>query len=38
MKSTKNIKISDKIVDQVLGQDEAVKIIKKAALQRRHVL
>jgi len=38
MKSTKNIKISDKLVEQVLGQDEAVKIIKKAALQRRHVL
>jgi ATP-dependent Lon protease len=38
VKSTKNIKISEKIVDQVIGQDEAVKIIKKAAQQRRHVL
>jgi len=37
-KSTKDIKISDKIVDQVIGQDSAVKIIKKAAEQRRHVL
>lgn len=36
--TTKNIKIPEGIVDQVLGQDEAVKIIKKAALQRRHVL
>ena len=36
--STKNIKVPEGIVDQVLGQDEAVKIIKKAALQRRHVL
>lgn len=36
--TTKNIKVPDKIVDQVLGQEEAVKIIKKAALQRRHVL
>ena len=37
MKSTKNIKVPKKIVDQVLGQDEAVNIIKKAAQQRRHV-
>ena len=35
--TTKNIKVPEGIVDQVLGQDEAVKIIKKAALQRRHV-
>ncbi|MFA6461351.1 MAG: ATP-dependent protease LonB [Candidatus Woesearchaeota archaeon] len=38
MKSTKEIKVSDKIIDQVIGQDEAVNTIKKAALQRRHVL
>ncbi|HLD00930.1 MAG TPA: ATP-dependent protease LonB [Candidatus Nanoarchaeia archaeon] len=38
MKTTAHIKIPEKIVDQVLGQDEAVKIIKKAAQQRRHVL
>lgn len=38
MKTTKNIKIPGKLVDQVLGQDEAVNIIKKAAQQRRHVL
>lgn len=37
MKSTKNINVPEKIVDQVIGQEEAVKIIKKAALQRRHV-
>lgn len=37
-KSTKNIRISNKIIDQVIGQDEAVNIIKKAAQQRRHVL
>ena len=36
--TTKNIKVPEKTVDQVLGQDEAVRIIKKAALQRRHVL
>lgn len=36
--STKDIPISKKIIDQVIGQDHAVKVIKKAALQRRHVL
>ena len=38
MKSTKDIKVPEKIIEQVIGQDEAVEIIKKAALQRRHVL
>ncbi|MBI2669372.1 ATP-dependent protease LonB [Candidatus Woesearchaeota archaeon] len=38
MKTTKDIKVSERIVDQVIGQDEAVNIIRKAALQRRHVL
>ena len=38
MKTTKDIKVPQKIVDHVIGQDEAVKIIKKAAQQRRHVL
>src|SRR3989338_3069623 len=38
MKTTKDIKVPQKIIDQVMGQDEAVKIIKKAASQRRHVL
>jgi ATP-dependent Lon protease len=37
-KSTKDIKIPDKIIDQVIGQESAVNIIKKAAKQRRHVL
>ncbi len=38
MKTTKNIKVPVKIIDQVLGQEEAVNIIKKASQQRRHVL
>ena len=38
MKSTKNLKVPQKTVDQVVGQDQAVEIIKKAAQQRRHVL
>lgn len=37
-KSTKDIGVSKNIVDQVLGQDQAVEIIRKAAKQRRHVL
>jgi Lon-like ATP-dependent protease len=36
--STKEIKVSPSVVDQIIGQDEAVNIIKKAAQQRRHVL
>src|SRR3989344_2752358 len=38
MKTSQNIKVPEKIVDQVIGQDEAVNIIRKAAHQRRHVL
>jgi len=37
-KTTKDIKVPKLIYQQVLGQDEAINIIKKAALQRRHVL
>ncbi|MBI3027668.1 ATP-binding protein [Candidatus Woesearchaeota archaeon] len=37
-KSTADIKIPKILIDQVLGQDEAVEVIKKAAQQRRHVL
>lgn len=38
VKSTEEIKVSQKIADQVIGQDDAVRIIRKAANQRRHVL
>jgi Lon-like ATP-dependent protease len=37
-KTTADLNISDKIVGQVIGQDAAVEVIKKAAQQRRHVL
>ncbi len=37
-KDTKSIKVPKQIVDQVIGQDEAINIIKKAARQRRNVL
>ena len=37
-KSTAEIKTRKKIIDQVVGQETAVNIIRKAAEQRRHVL
>jgi Lon-like ATP-dependent protease len=37
-KSTAELKVPERIVDQVLGQESAVEIIRKAAQQRRHVL
>jgi len=36
--STSDIKVPKQLVEQVIGQDEAVEVIKKAARQRRHVL
>src|SRR3989338_6401501 len=36
--TTKDIKIPNELVDQVIGQEDAVEVIKKAAKQRRHVL
>ncbi len=36
--STKEIKVPKKIVDQVIGQDDGVRVVKKAAEQRRHVI
>jgi len=37
LKDTRDIKVSPKIVDQVMGQEAAVEVIRKAASQRRHV-
>ncbi len=37
-KTTADIKVSKTTVEQIIGQEEAVKTIKKAALQRRNVL
>ncbi len=37
-KTTADLKVSEKIIGQVIGQHEAVEVIKKAAQQRRHVL
>ena len=37
-KTTEEIPIPTKLIDQVIGQDEAVKLVKKAAVQKRNVL
>ncbi|MBN1175164.1 ATP-dependent protease LonB [Candidatus Woesearchaeota archaeon] len=36
--STADIPVPKNLIDQVIGQDHAVEVMKKAALQRRHVL
>jgi len=36
--STEDIEVPDRLVDQVIGQDHARDVIKKAAKQRRHVM
>lgn len=38
LKTTEKVKIPKKLVDQVIGQDEAVEVVKKASDQRRHVM
>ena len=37
-KTTADIPVPEKIIDQIIGQDKAVDIIKKAAKQKRNVL
>jgi len=36
--TTADVKIPPQLVDQVIGQDDAVKVIRKAAEQKRHVI
>ncbi|WP_122089419.1 ATP-dependent protease LonB [Halalkalicoccus subterraneus] len=38
IESTEDIKVPEKLVDQVIGQDHAQEIVRKAAKQRRHIL
>ncbi|MCU4801036.1 ATP-dependent protease LonB [Halobacteria archaeon HArc-gm2] len=38
VESTEDIEVPDRLVDQVIGQDHARDVIKKAAKQRRHVM
>lgn len=35
---TRSITVPESLIDQVIGQEEAVEVIKKAAHQRRHVM
>jgi len=37
-KTTADLNVSDKLIDQVIGQEDAIQVIKKASIQRRHVL
>ena len=37
-KTTKEIEVPDLLLDQVIGQDKAVDIVRKAAEQKRHVM
>jgi Lon-like ATP-dependent protease len=36
--STKDIEVPKKLIDQVIGQEHAVEVVRKAANQRRHVM
>jgi len=36
--TTKDIKVPERLIDQVIGQDHGVEIIKRAARQKRHVI
>ncbi len=38
VRSTAEVKVPEKLVEQVIGQEGAVEIIKKAAEQKRHVM
>jgi len=37
-RSTEDIKVSKNIIDQIIGQEEAVELVKKVAKQRRNLL
>ena len=37
-KTTEEISVPERLIDQVIGQDHAVEVIKKAAKQKRNVL
>lgn len=36
--TTREIEVPERLIDQVIGQDHAVEAIKKAAIQKRHVM
>ncbi len=36
--TTESVKVPEQLIDQVIGQDHAVEVVRKAASQRRHVM
>ncbi|MEM4359455.1 MAG: ATP-dependent protease LonB [Candidatus Bilamarchaeaceae archaeon] len=38
IKSTADVKVPERLIDQIIGQEKAVEIVKKAARQKRNVL
>ena len=38
LETSSEIEVPPKLIDQVIGQEHAVEVIKKAAIQRRHVM
>ena len=36
--SSRSVTVPEKLIDQVIGQEHAVEVIRKAAIQRRHVM
>ena len=36
--TSSQIEVPEKLIDQVIGQEHAVEVIQKAAIQRRHVM
>ncbi|MDD1725159.1 MAG: ATP-dependent protease LonB [Methanospirillum sp.] len=36
--TSRSVKVPDNLIDQVIGQEHAVEVIRKAAIQRRHVM
>jgi len=38
VRSSSEIEVPEQLIDQVIGQEHAVEVIRKAAIQRRHVL
>ncbi|HEQ78448.1 MAG TPA: hypothetical protein ENI78_02360, partial [Euryarchaeota archaeon] len=37
-KTTEEVKVPESLINQVIGQEDAVEIIVKAAKQKRHIL
>ena len=37
-KTTESIEVPERLLDQVIGQDKAVEIVRKSAEQKRHVM